>query len=56
MRGFHLLVMLVIGDRIKDTQCGFKVVTIRCAGDTCCLALLRYVACICGDYTPAAAC
>lgn len=25
MRGFHLLVMMVIGDRIKDTQCGFKV-------------------------------
>ena len=25
MRGFHLLVMLVIGNNIKDTQCGFKV-------------------------------
>ena len=25
MRGFHLLVMLVVGDTIKDTQCGFKV-------------------------------
>lgn len=25
MRGFHLLVLLVIGDRVKDTQCGFKV-------------------------------
>ena len=25
MRGFHLLVMMVIGDRVKDTQCGFKV-------------------------------
>ena len=25
MRGFHLLVMMVIGDSVKDTQCGFKV-------------------------------
>ncbi len=25
MRGFHLLVMMVIGDKVKDTQCGFKV-------------------------------
>ena len=24
-RGFHLLVMLVIGGAVKDTQCGFKV-------------------------------
>ena len=25
MRGFHLLVLMVIGDSVKDTQCGFKV-------------------------------
>ena len=25
MRAFHLLVMMVIGDRVRDTQCGFKV-------------------------------
>lgn len=25
MRGFHILVMMVIGDSVKDTQCGFKV-------------------------------
>ncbi len=24
-RGFHLLVTLVIGGAVKDTQCGFKV-------------------------------
>lgn len=28
MRGFHLLVMMVIGDSVKDTQCGFKVSTL----------------------------
>ena len=25
MRGFHLLVLLVAGGAIRDTQCGFKV-------------------------------
>lgn len=25
MRGFHLLVLMVAGGAIKDTQCGFKV-------------------------------
>ena len=25
MRGFHLLVVLVAGSSVKDTQCGFKV-------------------------------
>lgn len=25
MRGFHLLVMIVAGGKIRDTQCGFKV-------------------------------
>ena len=24
MRGFHLLVVLVAGSAVKDTQCGFK--------------------------------
>jgi hypothetical protein len=24
-QGFHLLVMLVAGGKIRDTQCGFKV-------------------------------
>lgn len=31
MRGFHLLVMLVVGDKVKDTQCGFKLFTRRAA-------------------------
>ncbi|KAL0027389.1 hypothetical protein WJX79_007641 [Trebouxia sp. C0005] len=31
MRGFHLLVMMVIGDKVKDTQCGFKLFTRRAA-------------------------
>ncbi len=30
MRGFHLLVMMVIGDKVKDTQCGFKVRYCHC--------------------------
>ena len=25
MHGFHLLVMMVVGHQIRDTQCGFKV-------------------------------
>ena len=25
MHGFHLLVMVVVGNQIRDTQCGFKV-------------------------------
>ena len=25
MHGFHVLVMLVVGGAIRDTQCGFKV-------------------------------
>jgi hypothetical protein len=25
LQGFHLLVLLVAGSRIRDTQCGFKV-------------------------------
>ena len=25
MRGFHLLVVMVAGSRVRDTQCGFKV-------------------------------
>ncbi|KAL3153055.1 hypothetical protein ABBQ38_012078 [Trebouxia sp. C0009 RCD-2024] len=31
MRGFHILVMMVIGDSVKDTQCGFKLFTRRAA-------------------------
>jgi dolichyl-phosphate beta-glucosyltransferase len=27
MHGFHLLCMLVVGPRIRDTQCGFKAFT-----------------------------
>lgn len=27
MRGFHLLVLLVAGGAVRDTQCGFKVVS-----------------------------
>lgn len=29
--GFHLLVSLVVGNKIKDTQCGFKLFTRRTA-------------------------
>lgn len=25
MHGFHMLVMLVVGNAVRDTQCGFKV-------------------------------
>ncbi len=25
MRGFHLLVTLIVGGAVQDTQCGFKV-------------------------------
>lgn len=27
MHGFHVLVMMVVGNQIRDTQCGFKVCT-----------------------------
>ncbi len=27
MHGFHLLVLMVVGNQIRDTQCGFKVTT-----------------------------
>ena len=32
--GFHLLVMLVAGGRVRDTQCGFKVCA-RGGGGSC---------------------
>ena len=34
MHGFHLLVMMVVGNQIRDTQCGFKVMVtvVRVAG------------------------
>lgn len=28
MHGFHFVVLLVAGGAIKDTQCGFKVITV----------------------------
>ena len=31
MHGFHMLVFLVIGGKIRDTQCGFKLFTRRAA-------------------------
>ena len=31
MHGFHALVFTVVGDKIKDTQCGFKLFTRRAA-------------------------
>ena len=31
MHGFHALVFAVVGNRIKDTQCGFKLFTRRSA-------------------------
>ena len=31
MRGFHLLVMLMCTQNIKDTQCGFKLFTKKTA-------------------------
>ena len=35
MHGFHFLVMMVVGNAIRDTQCGFKVRrTASCAADT----------------------
>lgn len=37
MHGFHFLVTLVAGKRIRDTQCGFKVRCPATAWQTCCL-------------------
>ena len=30
MRGFHLLVLMVAGGAVRDTQCGFKVSSAQC--------------------------
>ena len=46
MRGFHLLVMLVVGDKVKDTQCGFKVNSDGFAFFALCTASWDVVLCV----------
>ena len=33
MHGFHALVTMVVGNEIRDTQCGFKLMTRQAAQD-----------------------